>query len=184
MTFVDLIAGCAEWARPATRETDPDLHIIHRVGEPRGIEWWIGDFRLDSIVDIARAYAEHPELAKAVGSLPYNLAVWPDGRVEQGLPLSAYGPNAVGWSRRAVATAVIADTRHASLTEPQRTALVEVCASVHARCLPHLIGHTDLPGGSRIPGHVCPGGRLDVGDLHIASLRRFYSAGFDPLPLV
>jgi len=151
--IVDMTVACMKYGRlPRTRGTEIDTVIIHRFG-PKIPKWE----DLHTAADIARAFAHHPELAQAFGRMPYHFVVWPDGRVEQGVPVRFQTPHAYRWNNRAIGVAVVGDFRTEQATPEAFRSTVELsqalCSSYQARCG----GHDEFPKASKDSNKVCPG---------------------------
>ena len=179
LLVTDRCAEVMDHGHPApARDSAPTCILIHRIGST--LDRW--PHGIGSTVDVAAAFAAHPEL-RGIGRLPYHLLVWPgwahgSGRavIEQGIPLHRRGCGALGWSRRAVEVALVcgADQFRTEPPEPEQWRLTCELVSALWRCLPEItavLGHTEAhhigpPATSdpakMQPEHSCPGRRVEA----------------------
>ncbi len=103
---------------------------------------------------------------------PYHLAVFPDGHIEQMLPLAVKGAHAKNYNWRSWGLAVIGDFRKSPPTDAQVKSLIELCRVLaiakDGGC--EIAGHTELPGSSGDPDKVCPGPHMPLGRVRSEAL--------------
>lgn len=155
----NVIAEC-DLGKPHRERTGCiDYIVIHQHGS-RLSKW---PTPIDDAVSLARAHAEHPELAGVTGRMPYHFVVRADGIVEQAVGCRMNTPHARRWNNTSVAVAVLGDFNVESPTSMQWQASIELATSLCSYfALARVVGHHGrepftLPGSSSDKTKVCPG---------------------------
>lgn len=166
LVVYDRVAECYKpGSRPAMARSAVRLLVVHHTSLSQG--------GADNPHPVPDEHIDGPALAArfvanaGLGTgqcVPYHgLTLW-SGRNEQMLPLSVRGAHALGVNGVSWAWAIVGEERPASFE--QLSALADVCAvlSVLGGGL-ELMGHADVPGGSRDAQKTCPRPTVDMDQL-------------------
>lgn len=106
--------------------------------------------------ELARIFRGNPGLGTARRT-PYHIFItYPDGIIEQILPLCLRGAHALAHNNKS--WGICTGGEGGLLTERQRGSLVWVCRALYLLNGERaIIGHDELIGGKRDPNKVCPG---------------------------
>jgi hypothetical protein len=124
-----------------------DTVMVHRI-------WAEG---ITSVPELAQWFIKHPETG--IPSMPYTFIVFPDGVVEQALPLSIVAPHGRKWNTRAVGVGFFGDfTKYAPTAEQLLGGQELVALLAQAFTIkPSIVGHTYVPDSTSDTGKDCPG---------------------------
>ena len=140
-----------------------DENHLKRQGPPAGIV--VHRFSVGGAHDASGA-ARFFRNCSAVGNrMSYSAMIGHDGLVEQCLPDDMWGWHARSHSRTMIAVALFGDFRTHRCWPSQWEAAGEYCSLLmdkHGLIPSAVVGHGELPGGSKYPNHQCPGNGFDM----------------------
>jgi hypothetical protein len=139
--------------------------IVHRIGEEVGV-----DAR-----EISLAFRSGAPSCATWGENPYHFLVWPDGKIQQIVPLDDASPHARRFNHVAIGIGTVGDFRKHKPTPQQAIELAGLCATLCAwRPSLGIEGHTDtgLTGSTSDPFKSCPGKHLSIDKLRELTAKR------------
>lgn len=154
MIFIDKTEECKPYWGSRRRQIDLiDTIMVHRI------------FAQDihSTPDLAQWFSKHPETL--IPSMPYSMIIFPDGIIEQALPLTVSSPHGAKWNTRALGVGFFGDFTKYPPTSEQLIAGQEL-VSVLAHALTirtSIVGHTHVPDSTSDMGKDCPGAFFPMG---------------------
>jgi hypothetical protein len=125
---------------------------------------------------MCRAFQTVPELIEATGGQnPYAfLGRAREGVIDQCTPILEMGAHAAVWNDDAVGIAVVGDWRDEGPTSGQWHNTKLLAGALSQALSARIVGHDELPGGSKDPDKACPGRRwpMDAFRADVAELVR------------
>lgn len=129
--------------------------VIHRISlTALGID----DRDLD-VVTMCKAFQDPRKVGGYTGNQnPYALLVRnPEGFIEQATPLLERGAHAAAWNPQTIGIAIAGDFRNKRPDPRQWHRAVLLAAAISQAFSVGVVGHDELPGGSRDRDKRCPG---------------------------
>jgi len=153
--IVNRIAECDDGRSRGLHGKFPDKIVVHRTLKGNAVE-------------IARRYISDPIINTYTGKeVPYHFFIEHD-RVVQTLRILDRGAHARRWNSSSVAVAVMWDPRYKPLPPAMKKNLIDllnILCAWRGDVMNSLVGHDELPGGSKDKSKRCPA--IDMNKLRL-----------------
>lgn len=171
MMVVNKIRECGSTNRK--RVVKPWRLAIHRIGPIESVGGV--EYPVSGAESLAAFFRDNPQVL-GTPAMPYTFVLRIDGVIEQAVPLDIVTPHAWKRNQDSVGLAVVGDFRFHAPTLEQAHALIEFGSSwlrenPQENCL---VGHDELPQGSKDPNKRCPGRYMNMDAVRVA-VRDFHA---------